>query len=482
MEMISYEDVLSVHSVEDAQGGDGSNTTDYSANLDALDEAGEVPPKPVKKVLNPLRRHARNGTVVQVEPLPTERLDEVKVTTAIEPTEPQSYKKRILTTTVHSSLPVILHTIAVVFLFEAKPNVGYLATYAITTTTFLICVGYLVHYNLSKPSTVYNVNTTQQAQHAMDSGSACCEDTPCPTSDEETGTMSMRPVSPPDESCSDDISSDGDRAVRTPLWAAHVRQSKIKRAPFEVKRSSLVCTGLNYKKLADLSKVSVEQLQVQTSFLLQQVVDAVNKHHGMMHTVFGEKFFYSFNTYRPTYSHQQSAASVALQFANISGPKNAADISITLNSSVVCGQLVCGTVGFDANRHFAALGPCCRQVSTLQNLSVSLNASVLVDGNIYKSCIGCFLFRVVDSVIFAECDAVPELIYGLLASKATNSKEWMYYEKTPYDEGVAALITADFSSALTSFQTIPTTEVDEVTLRMKDFAENHRAPPYSILI
>eukprot|EP01059_Diplonema_ambulator_P037503 TRINITY_DN994_c0_g1_i1.p1 TRINITY_DN994_c0_g1~~TRINITY_DN994_c0_g1_i1.p1 ORF type:complete len:443 (+),score=42.08 TRINITY_DN994_c0_g1_i1:148-1476(+) len=440
MDMITTDDIISVHSIE---------------------EKDEVKVTPTRKVMNPLAGRKR-GAVVQAGPA-------VPVCCCEENDEDEISLVGIQMSIIGQALFIAGLAFGVYFTpmdwTTTLPVAGGLAV-----GSLVLCVIYVTHAvrGMLKQASRHEccLKTLEVTIQGKDDDGAFS------TSDDE----SMRQMS----EGSDVSSNDGPRC-----WALHVRHNKNKKVyPMESRKGSVVCTGIDTRKAMDLAGTSIESFGVQASWILQQVIDVVNKNHGMMHGMYGERFYYSFNTWRPTYSHQQAAAMTALQLAGISGHRGRGDeTSLTLTSSVSCGPLTCGSIGNEGcGRHYMVTGVPTQQVNCLQTLAfTTLHARIVVDERIYRSCIGCFVFRVIDNIAFCTPSTAPENLHELLASKAANSKEWMYYEQTLYDTAVAHLLKKDFATALNIFNSIPISERDAATLRMKHFAEIERSPPYTTL-
>ena len=165
--------------------------------------------------------------------------------------------------------------------------------------------------------------------------------------------------------------------------------------------------------------------------------------------------------------------------------------ALTLNIGVATGTLLCGVMGSDAWKNHTMVGPPLDRALQMQRASVWIGVRVMVDSEVRRGCLDCFLLRFADSILFRDAEVrvtapAPEKAYELIASKSTSPREWMYYEESDYDRGAKALLSSDFDSAvrlLTSWAQIRAAAgvADPNASRLLALAISHTRPPFTVL-
>ena len=283
--------------------------------------------------------------------------------------------------------------------------------------------------------------------------------------DDDTSTCTQRVTTAGSETGSDSFSSRSHSVLKVSSRSRRKRQLDYE----EYRKASVVIVGMKTRATGPGCDAFVAHLTV----LMQQIVEITTKHNGTPHALLGEKVVLSFNTATDNASHQHSANLTALFLAN--STQNNGHVSV----GVACGKVLCGTLGCESLRNYSVCGePVCR-ATTLEKMALVLKVSILADQEIRRSCIDLMVFRFADSIASSTSEGPPESIFQLLANKAFNSKEWMYYE-TPYDQGAEYLLAGDYVRAEASFtKYLLASPNDDNAIRLMSFAQAKKPPPYS---
>eukprot|EP01060_Flectonema_neradi_P022289 TRINITY_DN30556_c0_g1_i1.p1 TRINITY_DN30556_c0_g1~~TRINITY_DN30556_c0_g1_i1.p1 ORF type:complete len:542 (+),score=68.05 TRINITY_DN30556_c0_g1_i1:92-1717(+) len=286
--------------------------------------------------------------------------------------------------------------------------------------------------------------------------------------DDEASTYTQRITTAGSETGSDSFSSRSHSVLKASTRRRRQRQLDHE----EYRKATVVVVGIKTRATGPGSDAFVAHLTV----LMQQIVEITTKHNGTPHSLLGEKVVLSFNTATDNMSHQQAANLTALFLTN--STQNSGHVS----AAISCGKVLCGTLGCESLRNYSVCGDPVTKATAMEKLTRALKIPILVDHEVRRSCIDLMIFRYADSVVSAAADFPPEHIYQLLANKAFNSKEWMYYE-TPYDEGATALLEGKYDQAEAYFASyLLTSPNDDSALRLMGFAQSKSAPPYSTIL